>query len=332
MDEQSFDMPPCKHRKLASSVANCEHIPLSVKSSFTLSAEKELNPSSRANDDDNVFVVNFALDDDEIDALCKECDHLRVRYVDHDPLEHAAALDPFEYLNISPASLLRISREEYEKSRYDAIYSSDNTVMKQTIGTNDERNEEGDRRFDHETITRLLFYRLPMLLRTVLKITPKTNVEKVDDDLYLFNEHYVVKEPNSELAFRWHRDADEQMPFVPEDQRPRYYSCWCTLDDVSEENGTLVLQATGNTFECALEGTTGKIVMVQQSSHEVTADRWHVDTKKGTVVIFSGNKWHCSGINGSEKVRRVFYAQYSLMPICVGSQQDELLAFAIPIP
>lgn len=58
------------------------------------------------------------------------------------------------------------------------------------------------------------------------------------DDIYLFNEHYVVKPPDSNITFRWHRDADEQLQFCY-DQSKEYYSMWCPLDDVSAANGTL---------------------------------------------------------------------------------------------
>jgi ectoine hydroxylase-related dioxygenase (phytanoyl-CoA dioxygenase family) len=52
----------------------------------------------------------------------------------------------------------------------------------------------------------------------------------------LFNEQYVVKSAEKGLKFGWHQDSG----FVAYPHWP-YLSCWCALDDVTVENGTVYL-------------------------------------------------------------------------------------------
>ena len=54
------------------------------------------------------------------------------------------------------------------------------------------------------------------------------------DTAYLFNEQYVVKAPKVGSSFAWHQDSG----YIGHYHRP-YLSCWCALDDVTEENGTI---------------------------------------------------------------------------------------------
>jgi ectoine hydroxylase-related dioxygenase (phytanoyl-CoA dioxygenase family) len=56
------------------------------------------------------------------------------------------------------------------------------------------------------------------------------------DTVYLFNEQYVVKAAERGMRFGWHQDSG----FIPYPHAP-YLTCWITLDDVSEANGTVYL-------------------------------------------------------------------------------------------
>jgi hypothetical protein len=53
---------------------------------------------------------------------------------------------------------------------------------------------------------------------------------------YLFNEQYVVKAAERGMTFGWHQDGG----FIDYPHLP-YLTCWITLDDVSEANGTVYL-------------------------------------------------------------------------------------------
>ncbi len=56
------------------------------------------------------------------------------------------------------------------------------------------------------------------------------------DNAYLFWEQFVVKGPEKGSKFSWHQDS----AYVGTPHRP-YITCWVTLDDVSEANGTVYL-------------------------------------------------------------------------------------------
>ena len=120
------------------------------------------------------------------------------------------------------------------------------------------------------------------------------------DRVFLFNDHFVVKPARSDVAFRWHRDVDEQLASFAGPRR-RYVSCWCPLDDVDEANGCLVVRFRGEELplRCAA----------------------------GDVVLLSDDCEHASGANGSAFPRRALYAQYS--DGAVGG--DRPLRLAIPV-
>ena len=54
------------------------------------------------------------------------------------------------------------------------------------------------------------------------------------DEVYLFHEQYVIKAAEKGMKFSWHQDSG----FVGFEHKP-YLSCWCALDDMTEENGTI---------------------------------------------------------------------------------------------
>lgn len=53
-------------------------------------------------------------------------------------------------------------------------------------------------------------------------------------DAFLFYEQYVVKAAEKGMKFSWHQDSG----YVGYPHHP-YLTCWCTLDDVTVENGTV---------------------------------------------------------------------------------------------
>lgn len=147
---------------------------------------------------------------------------------------------------------------------------------------------------EYDTIRNLLLLKLPNCLRDVLKI--KTN------DVFLFNEHYVVKPARSNMEFRWHKDGDLQLVMLRALQKHpiAYYSFWCALDSMSLRNGTLRFP----------------------NSQDLCVDA-------GDVILFDSETLHSSGKNVTRKPRRVFYAQYSTEPIRIPPHND-VLSFAVP--
>lgn len=132
------------------------------------------------------------------------------------------------------------------------------------------------------------------------------------DDAYLFNEQYVVKAAEVGMKFGWHQDSG----YVGHYHRP-YLSCWCALDDMTVENGTVYvlpysragMQPDDLITHTVEEGTNDKV-------------GYHGDdpgipaiVPAGSVVVFSSRTFHRSGTNTSRHMRRSYLAQYSAEPI-----------------
>ena len=125
-------------------------------------------------------------------------------------------------------------------------------------------------------------------------------------DAFLFYEQYVVKSAEKGMAFSWHQDSG----YVGYPHRP-YLTCWCPLDDVTEENGTVYILPYDR---------AGTRNMVKHSKDPVTNDMvgYFGDDKgipviapAGSIAVFASTIFHSSGTNSTDKMRRVFLAQYS---------------------
>jgi ectoine hydroxylase-related dioxygenase (phytanoyl-CoA dioxygenase family) len=132
------------------------------------------------------------------------------------------------------------------------------------------------------------------------------------ENVYLFNEQYVVKAAEKGIKFAWHQDSG----YIGHYHRP-YLSCWCALDDMSVENGTIFVlsydeagMTTDDIFDHLVEsGTNDKV-------------GYHGDNPgtpclvpAGSVVVFSSRTFHRSGPNTTPNMRRSYLAQYSAEPI-----------------
>ncbi len=134
--------------------------------------------------------------------------------------------------------------------------------------------------------------------------------EFVGDTAYLAYEQYVVKAAEKGGTFAWHQDS----AYVPTKHQP-YLTCWCTLDDVNEENGTVSVLPYDR---------AGTRALIPHSKRE---DDWDlvgyrgddpgdlVIAPAGSVVIFSSHLLHRSGANTTPRLRRVYLPQYSPEPI-----------------
>jgi hypothetical protein len=129
-------------------------------------------------------------------------------------------------------------------------------------------------------------------------------------DVYLFNEQYVVKAAEQGMKFSWHQDGG----FI-EYPHPPYLTCWITLDDVTEENGTVYLLPYPR---------AGTREIVEHVRDETTNDRVGyrgddpgdpVIVPAGSIACFASTVLHRSGPNTTDHIRRVYLAQYSCEPI-----------------
>ncbi len=134
--------------------------------------------------------------------------------------------------------------------------------------------------------------------------------ELLGDTVYLCFEQFVVKAAEKGGTFAWHQDsAYVSMPHDP------YLTCWCTLDDVTEENGTVymlpydragtrdVLPHTKLEDDFDLVGYRGDDPGVP------------VICPAGSIAFFSSHVLHRSGTNTTPRQRRIYLPQYSSAPI-----------------
>jgi ectoine hydroxylase-related dioxygenase (phytanoyl-CoA dioxygenase family) len=148
------------------------------------------------------------------------------------------------------------------------------------------------------------------------------------DTAYLFNEQYVVKAAERGMRFSWHQDSG----FIPYAHRP-YLTCWIPLDDVSEANGTVYLlpydrAGTRDVIEHIRDEQTNDMV-----GYTGAAPGDPAVVPAGSIVCFSSTVLHRSGPNTTDRMRRVYVAQYSAEPILAeDGTQPRHLAEPLPRP
>lgn len=127
---------------------------------------------------------------------------------------------------------------------------------------------------------------------------------------FLFFEQYVIKAAEKGMTFSWHQDSG----YVGYKHKP-YLTCWCTLDDVSEANGTVYILPYDR---------AGTREMVPHVKDEQTNDKIGyfgddpgipVIAPAGSIAVFSSTVFHRSGFNTTNAMRRIYLAQYSSEPL-----------------
>ncbi len=128
------------------------------------------------------------------------------------------------------------------------------------------------------------------------------------ETVYLFHEQYVVKAPEVGTKFAWHQDSG----YIGHYHTP-YLSCWCALDDMSLENGTISVlpydragMTPDDLFDHTVEAASNDKVGYKGDEPGIPAI-----VPAGSVVVFSSRTFHRSGPNTSPRVRRSYLAQYS---------------------
>ncbi len=130
------------------------------------------------------------------------------------------------------------------------------------------------------------------------------------DTVYLFNEQYVVKAAEQGMSFSWHQDSG----FIDDSHRP-YLTCWIALDDVTEANGTVYL------LPYSRAGTRDVVKHTRdEESNDLVGYAGDdlgdpVVVSAGSIACFSSTLLHRSGPNTTDRMRRVYVAQYSAEPI-----------------
>ncbi|MEZ4661647.1 MAG: phytanoyl-CoA dioxygenase family protein [Caldilineaceae bacterium] len=148
------------------------------------------------------------------------------------------------------------------------------------------------------------------------------------ENVYLFNEQYVVKSAEVGMKFAWHQDSG-YVHFRNGAPHKPYLSCWCPLDDVTIENGTVYILPfdRAGTREIVPhleeEGTNDKVGYFGDDPGDP------VIVPAGSIVAFTSYTFHRSGPNTTNQARRVYLAQYSSEPI--RTQDGAIWGWAYPV-
>ena len=135
---------------------------------------------------------------------------------------------------------------------------------------------------------------------------------------YLFFEQYVIKAAEKGMKFGWHQDSGYLGP-----DYPPYLTCWCALDDVDEENGTIYVLP----YDRA--GTRGLVAHVHDAGTNDLVGYFGDDpgipvvVPAGSVAVFSSLVFHRSGPNTTNGIRRIYLAQYSAEPMMAADSHRE---------
>jgi hypothetical protein len=126
--------------------------------------------------------------------------------------------------------------------------------------------------------------------------------------VHVFWEQYVIKGPETGMKFSWHQDSG----YVSSDSpHPPYLTCWCALDDMSEENGTAYILPQSRL------GIRSRVEHIQDPEINDLVGYFGTDPgdpaicRAGSMALFSSHTFHRSGWNRSPRLRRVYLIQYS---------------------
>lgn len=144
------------------------------------------------------------------------------------------------------------------------------------------------------------------------------------ENAWLFLDQYVVKAAEKGLKFSWHQDSG----YIGYPHRP-YLTCWCALDDVTEENGTVYL------LPYSRAGTREMVPHVKDEELNDKVGYFGDDpgipviAPAGSIACFSSTLFHRSGPNTTDRMRRAFLVQYSVEPI-LSADRTRVLHVAEP--
>ncbi len=130
------------------------------------------------------------------------------------------------------------------------------------------------------------------------------------DTVLLGWEQFVVKAADSGARFGWHQDC-AYASNMGATALPASLSCWCALDDMSEENGTV--------YVLPYSKFGGDDLLPHERDEELNDLVGYTGDDPGTpaivpagsIVLFSGFTFHRSGTNKTNRMRRVYLPQYT---------------------
>jgi len=140
------------------------------------------------------------------------------------------------------------------------------------------------------------------------------------ETVYLFNEQWVVKGAEQGMKFAWHQDSGYVNFRDPGNQHVPYLTCWCALDDMGRENGTISVMphdrvgSRATVFPHRREEGTNDLVGYDGDDPGVL-----VEMPAGSIAVFSSTNLHRSGANTTGELRRAYLTQYTREPLLSAS-------------
>ncbi|KAJ1730181.1 hypothetical protein LPJ61_003153 [Coemansia biformis] len=131
----------------------------------------------------------------------------------------------------------------------------------------------------------------------------------------LLNEQYIVKPPRSRAEFAWHQDI---LYFSPAQRQHAIVSVWVPLDDVSEANGTVLIDPFPDPLRPGIYPPPGAPPRSPVAAIMAAGD----------ALFMDGRLRHCSTGNASCAFRTAYMPQFSQAPILAA---DGLAALAVPL-
>jgi ectoine hydroxylase-related dioxygenase (phytanoyl-CoA dioxygenase family) len=131
------------------------------------------------------------------------------------------------------------------------------------------------------------------------------------------------------MPFAWHQDSGYVKFRDPATRHKMYLTCWCTLDDVNEDNGTVFLlpHSRGGTshtlFDHIREDGSNDLVGYTGDDPGIP-----INVSAGSIVAFSSYNFHRSSRNTTDRMRRVYLPQYSPEPLV--SADGERMNLSVP--
>ena len=112
----------------------------------------------------------------------------------------------------------------------------------------------------------------------------------IGSEAFLFYEQYVIKAAEVGMKFAWHQDSG----YVGHPHK-RYVSCWCALDEMTLENGTIYI------LPYSRAGTKEMVPHVQEAQTNDMVGYHGTDAgipavvPAGSIAVFSSTCFHRSG-------------------------------------
>jgi Phytanoyl-CoA dioxygenase (PhyH) len=137
----------------------------------------------------------------------------------------------------------------------------------------------------------------------------------VGPDVYLFYDQFVVKGAEAGMKLAWHQDSGYVNAVDGDLAHRPYITCWCPLDDVTEENGTIYILPQSETSNGGAVPHWYDPVSNDWIGYDGPLAGTPVCLRAGGIAVFSSLTMHRSGANYTPRLRRVYLAQYSPAPV-----------------